>query len=110
MTDWAAGDLALCKFSGPWMIADKGSDHGQPSSGPALGSIHAVKRVATIPLHKHGPQLFLAFAEWDGWYHAKQFVKVTPPEADDGYWYREGILDRQPQPKPVKFEPDREPV
>lgn len=78
MSDWQAGDLALCVTDEPWTNAKTGA----PSYGPTRGSVMLVEHVGQFS----DVGTILAFAEWPrDYFEANAFRKIAPhqPDAED---------------------------
>jgi hypothetical protein len=85
MTDWKAGDLALCVHKGPWKHRWRGKPTNTEVEGPKCGQ---TLRVAEVNFSHANNFLCLNFVEYqpfNSWlgYSEKAFIKVTPEEEDE---------------------------
>lgn len=77
MSDWQAGDYALCIYDGPW-----DGEEETDAPGPRCGQIHEVEEVGVCGDGPLADELGLAFAPWNFFFVAECFRKVSPCEAD----------------------------
>lgn len=73
MSDWQAGDLALCLEQSGY----QDSETGVLTDGPKAGSINTVAEVQSIPFDGM-PVIALGFKEWPRCFHHLSFRKITP--------------------------------
>lgn len=106
MTDWQAGDIALCVIGGKMPYSDSISVREYPKAGAFYKVVKAGEKSMDFSLKKalwfedappnlNGERVWAAF----------RFVKVTPPEADE--FDKETIELYNRKEKPVDAKPKR---
>ena len=106
MSDWQAGDIALCVIGGKMPYSEGSSVKEFPKAGAFYKVVKAGEKSMDFSLRKalwfedsppnlHGERVWGAF----------RFVKVTPPEADE--FDKETIELYNKKGKPVDAKPKR---